>query len=67
MTTPEKDKCERLKEEGISWYNLHEKIGRQTIHKTRNTKVQVLVDGQLKDCKLVFKNNGNDFYLEIIK
>lgn len=67
MTKQEKDKCERLKEEGISWYTLHEKIGRQTIHKTRNTKVQVLVDGKLKDCKLVFKNNGNDFHLEIIK
>ena len=67
MTKPEKDKCERLKEESISWYTLHEKIGRQTIHKTRNTKVQVLVDGKLKDCKLVFENNGNDFHLEIIK
>lgn len=25
----------------ISWYNLYEKIGKQTIHKTKNTKVQI--------------------------
>ena len=53
MTKPEKDKCENLNEEGISWYKLHEKIGRQTIHKTRNTKVQVLVDGQ--ETELTYK------------
>ena len=62
-----KEKNEKEKEKGISWYDLNEKIGHQTIYKTKNTNVQVLVDGQLKDCKLVFKNNGNNFYLEPVE
>ena len=31
----------------ISWYQLWKRIGKQTLHKTRNTKVQVLIDGEL--------------------
>ena len=54
-----------MKKKTISWYALHKRIGNQTIHKTRNTKVQVLVDGQLKECTLVYSNNGNEFHLEI--
>lgn len=50
----------------ISWYALHKRIGKQIIHKTRNTKVQVLVNGELKECALVFTNNGSDFHLEIV-
>ena len=34
------------------------------MYKTRNTKVQVFIDGELKECALVFINNGSDFYLE---
>ena len=55
------------KKESISWYQLHNRIGKQTIHKTRNTKVQVLIDGELKECALVFTNNGSDFHLELVK
>jgi archaellum component FlaG (FlaF/FlaG flagellin family) len=51
----------------ISWYQLYKRIGKQSIHKTRNTKVQVLIDGELKECTLVFTNNGSDFYLELTK
>ena len=36
------------------------------MYKTQNTKVQVLVDGELKECTLVFTNNGSDFHLEPI-
>lgn len=53
------------KRKPITWYQLHKRIGKQTIHKTRNTRVQVLIDGELKECALVFTNNGSDFYLEI--
>ena len=56
-----------MKKKSISWYALHKRIGNQTIHKTRNTKVQVLVDGQLKECALVYSNNCNEFHLEIIE
>ena len=48
----------------ISWYQLWKRIGKQTMHKTQNTKVQVLIDGELKECALVFTNNGSDFHLE---
>ena len=51
----------------ISWYALWKRIGKQTIHKTQNTKVQVLIDGELKECALVFTNNGSDFHLEPVK
>lgn len=48
----------------ISWYQLWKKIGKQKMYKTQNTKVQVLINGKLKECTLVFLNNGSDFYLE---
>ena len=51
----------------ISWYTLWKRIGKQPMHKTRNTRVQVLIDGELKECALVFTNNGSDFYLEIVE
>lgn len=35
----------------ISWYQLYKRIGKQTLHKTQNTKVQVLIDGELKECE----------------
>ena len=51
----------------ISWYQLYKRIGKQMLHKTRNTKVQILIDGELKECALVFTNNGSDFHLEPVK
>ena len=51
----------------ISWYQLYKRIGKQTLHKTRNTKVQVLIDGEFKECALIFTNNGNDFHLEPVE
>ena len=51
----------------ISWYQLWKRIGNQTMRKTQNTKVQILIDGELKECTLVFTNNGSDFHLEIVK
>ena len=51
----------------MTWYQLYKRIEKQTLHKTRNTKVQVLIDGELKECALVFTNNGSDFHLEPIR
>ena len=48
----------------ISWYALWKRIGKQPMYKTQNTKVHVLIDGELKECALVFMNNGSDFHLE---
>lgn len=50
----------------ISWYQLYKRIGKQTMYKTQNTKVQVLINGELRECALVFTNSGSDFYLEIV-
>ena len=55
------------KKKSISWYQLYKRIGKQMLHKTRNTKVQVLIDGELRECDLVFVNNGSDFHLEPVK
>ena len=51
----------------ISWYQLYKRIGKQTLRKTRNIKVQVLIDGELKECASVFTNNGSDFHLEPVE
>ena len=51
----------------ISWYALWKRIGKQSMYKTQNTKVKVLIDGELKECTLVFMNNGSDFHLEPVK
>ena len=48
----------------INWYQLWKRIGKQPMYKTQNTKVHVLIDGELKECALVFTNNGSDFHLE---
>ena len=49
-----------------TWYQVSRRIGKQPMHKTRTTRVQVLIDGELKECALVFTNNGSDFHLEIV-
>ena len=54
-------------EKSISWYALWKRIGKQTMYKTQNTKVQVHIDGELNECALVFTNNGSDFHLEPVK
>ena len=51
----------------ISWYALWKRIGKQQIYKTQNTKVQVLIGGELKECALVFTNNGSNFHLETVR
>ena len=51
----------------ISWCSLFDKIGKQPIHKMQHTKVQVLINGELKECALVFTDNGGNFHLEIIE
>ena len=51
----------------ISWYALWKRIGKQPMYKIQNTKVQVLIDEELKECALVFTNNGSDFHLEPVK
>ena len=51
----------------ISWYALWKRIGKQPIYKTQNVKVQILIDGELKECALMFTNNGSDFHLEQVR
>lgn len=49
----------------ITWYQLFKRISKQPIHKTQNNKVQILINGELKECSLVFTNNGSNFHLEL--
>lgn len=51
----------------ISWYSLWKRLGKQPLYKIRNTKVQVLINGELRECTLVFTNNGSDFHLEPVE
>ena len=51
----------------ICWCASWKKIGKQPMYKTQNTKVKVLIDGELKGCALVFTNNGSDFHLEPVE
>ena len=51
----------------IRWYALWKRIGKQPTYKTQNTKVQVLINGELNECVLVFTNNGSDFHLDPVK
>ena len=59
--------CYMNKNRPISWCSLFDKIGKQPIHKMQHTKVQVLINGELKECALVFTDNGSNFHLEIIE
>lgn len=49
----------------ITWYQLLKRISKQPIHKTQKNKVQILINGELRDCTLTFTNNGSNFHLEI--
>lgn len=51
----------------ISWFALWKRLGKQPLHKTRNTKVQILIGGELKECTLIYTDNGSDFHLELAK
>ena len=48
----------------IRCYQLYKRSGKQILQKTCNTKVKLLIDGELKGCAVSFTNNGSDFYLE---
>ena len=52
------------KSKSISWYRLFQEIGKQPFYKTRNTTVQVLIDGAMQDCSLIFTDSGKHFYLK---
>lgn len=49
----------------MTWLQLYKRIGVQPLKRTRGKKVQVLINGELKECKLVYTHNGSDFHLEI--
>lgn len=50
----------------ITWYALCQRIGKQTIHDARTKYVEVMIDGSLRQCKLVYSKNGKDWFLEPI-
>lgn len=50
-------------EKALKWSALYEKIGKQPFCETQNANVQVLIDGTLQDCELVFGEDGQGLYL----
>ena len=38
----------RYMKKSISWYALWKRIGKQPMYKTQNTKVHVIINGELK-------------------
>lgn len=51
----------------ITWEKLWKRIGKQPTYKTQNRKVEVLIDGELRECALVFTESGANFHLEIVE
>lgn len=51
----------------ISWYALYRRLGKQPLKKTRGQYVKCYMMGHMWFCKLVYTNNGSDFYLTPIK
>lgn len=49
----------------ITWLALWKRIGKQPLFRTQHSKVQILINGELKECALVFTDNGSKFHLEI--
>ena len=58
---------EKIRTKSITWAKLWRRIGKQPIRKTQNKKVEILIDGELKECALVFTDNGSNFHLEIVE
>ena len=56
----------KIRTKSITWERLWKRIGKQPAYKTQNKKVEILIDGELKECALVFTDNGSKFHLEII-
>lgn len=56
---------EKIRTKSITWARLWKRIGKQPAYKTQNKKVEILIDGELKECALVFTDNGSKFHLEI--
>ena len=56
---------EKRHTKSITWAKLWRRIGKQPIRKTQNKKVEILIDGELKECALVFTDSGSKFHLEI--
>lgn len=48
----------------ITWCNLWKKIGKQPLKITQHQNVQIKINGEMKDCCLVF-DSGTSFHLEL--
>ena len=56
---------EKRHTKSITWARLWKRIGKQPAYKTQNKKVEILIDGELKECVLIFTDSGSNFHLEI--
>lgn len=49
----------------MTWFQLWEKIGRQPLYITQHKDVRIKIDNIKYKCKIVYDDNGNDWYLVI--
>lgn len=50
--------------EYITWLRLYNRIGKQPVKDTKTKAVMVKHDGVFYNAKLVYNENGSDWYLE---
>lgn len=58
---------EKRHTKSITWAKLWRRIGKQPAYKTQNKKVEILINGELKECTLIFTDSGSNFHLEIVE
>ena len=57
----------KIRTKSITWAKLWRRIGKQPAYKTQNKKVEILINGELKECTLIFTDSGSNFHLEIVE
>lgn len=49
----------------MTWYQLFKRIGKQPLRLVRNKDVTIKIGNEMHKCKIVYTDNGNDWYLEL--
>lgn len=49
----------------MTWLQLFNRIGKQPLRLTKNKDVTIKIGNEMHKCKIVYTDNGNDWYLEI--
>ena len=50
----------------ITWYQLLNRLNKQPLNIVKNRNVQIKINGELRDCYIVF-DSGVNFHLEVVE